>query len=309
MTGQGLLNDLLKIADKSSSDTGVGSYRELGLVWLDYIIKDIQNRQQNFHWRFLENTTQISLVVDDFDYALTTIASDIDTTKVITIYDKINNRTYRYVDYKTFRMFVADETNQTGDSRIFTIFGGNLLLWPVPNFTAITGTTDGSTTANKLIDSTATFTTDGIKVGMRVTNTTDTTYALVTAVDSDTQLTLDTDIMATGEAYSIAEAVHMDYVKVLIDAVDTATALLIPDKYKMVVMDGLLTWVFKFDKELGNPTTQQQIYELGIDRMIRDNGQIIAENLRPISHRVKHHVRDNVDGKNSLFFPLAGTNF
>ena len=35
MTGAGLLNDLLKIADKNSNDTG---YRALGLVWLDYII-------------------------------------------------------------------------------------------------------------------------------------------------------------------------------------------------------------------------------------------------------------------------------
>lgn len=63
------------------------------------------------------------------------------------------------------------------------------------------GTTDG-TTANKLIDSGQNFTST-VSVNDIVFNTTDTTFAKVTAVDSDTQLTLDADIMVSGEAYSI----------------------------------------------------------------------------------------------------------
>ena len=47
-----------------------------------------------------------------------------------------------------------------------------------------------ATVADKLTDSSASFTTDGIKVGMRVYNSTDDVYALVTAVDSDTALSL-----------------------------------------------------------------------------------------------------------------------
>lgn len=62
-------------------------------------------------------------------------------------------------------------------------------------------TTDG-TTANHLIDSSEDFVAQGILVGARVKNTTDTTYANVTAVASG-DLTLDADIMVSGEQYVI----------------------------------------------------------------------------------------------------------
>lgn len=58
-----------------------------------------------------------------------------------------------------------------------------------------------ATLANKLIDSTATFISDGIVVGDTIYNTTDTTFALVTALDSEIQLALDTDIFVSGENY------------------------------------------------------------------------------------------------------------
>jgi len=64
-----------------------------------------------------------------------------------------------------------------------------------------TGTTDGTTT-DKLIDSGQDFSTT-VKVGDIVKNTTDTTQAIITSVDSDTQLTLDSDIMVSGEDYDI----------------------------------------------------------------------------------------------------------
>lgn len=62
-----------------------------------------------------------------------------------------------------------------------------------------------STTANKLIDSTANFnTTDHLN--KTVYNSTDDTWAEITAIDSTTQVTLDTDIMVSGESYIIASA-------------------------------------------------------------------------------------------------------
>jgi len=64
------------------------------------------------------------------------------------------------------------------------------------------GTTT-STNANKLVDSEANFVTADIAVGDFVLNTTDCTEAKVTSVDSTTQLTLDADIMVSGEAYNI----------------------------------------------------------------------------------------------------------
>ncbi|KKL87123.1 hypothetical protein LCGC14_1937850 [marine sediment metagenome] len=68
---------------------------------------------------------------------------------------------------------------------------------------ADSGTTS-ATTANKLedTDSGKTFTST-VSVGMVVRNTTDTTYAHVTAIDSNTILSLDADIMTTGENYTI----------------------------------------------------------------------------------------------------------
>ena len=66
---------------------------------------------------------------------------------------------------------------------------------------AINGTTT-TTTTNKLVDSGGGFTA-AVCVGMIVTNVTDTTYANVTAVDSDTTLSLSADIMTNTEAYSV----------------------------------------------------------------------------------------------------------
>lgn len=66
------------------------------------------------------------------------------------------------------------------------------------------GTTDG-TTANKLVDSTQTFDTN-IEIDMTVHNTTQDTYTKVTAVDSASTLSLDDDIMRSGETYTIVFA-------------------------------------------------------------------------------------------------------
>jgi hypothetical protein len=60
-----------------------------------------------------------------------------------------------------------------------------------------------ATTANKCVDANALFITRGVKVGMRIKNITDTTWANVTAVDSETTLSVDSDIFADTEMYEI----------------------------------------------------------------------------------------------------------
>ena len=67
------------------------------------------------------------------------------------------------------------------------------------------GTTT-STTANKLVQTGQNFLTT-VAVGDTVNNTPDATTAKVSTVDSDTQLSLDTDIMTSGEAYTITSTV------------------------------------------------------------------------------------------------------
>ena len=62
-----------------------------------------------------------------------------------------------------------------------------------------TSGTATSDSANKLIDSSATFKTDGVAIGMLVENVTDGTYGFVLSVDSETQLTLDSDLFPDGD--------------------------------------------------------------------------------------------------------------
>jgi hypothetical protein len=89
------------------------------------------------------------------------------------------------------------------------------------------GTTT-TVTANKLIDSAATFTTDGVAVGdrARVENVNGVSYALVTSVDSQTQLTLDADIVvSTTEVYIIETPAFLEEGNYYIVSVDGATDL------------------------------------------------------------------------------------
>ena len=69
---------------------------------------------------------------------------------------------------------------------------------------AITSGTATGTTASKLVDSAANFT--SAVLDKTVWNSTDDTWAKITVVDSATQLSLSADIMVSGEAYVIANA-------------------------------------------------------------------------------------------------------
>jgi len=93
----------------------------------------------------------------------------------------------------------------------------NVLRLGLVSGVSVLTSTATSTTANKLNDTAGAFTTlkevsghpitHKIAVGDTVYNTTDGTTALITAVSSATQLTLDTDIMVSGEGYEIYAAV------------------------------------------------------------------------------------------------------
>lgn len=75
------------------------------------------------------------------------------------------------------------------------------------------GTTDG-TTSGKLVDSGSSFT-QTVELGMRVTNTTDSTVTIVTGVDSDSTISLKDDIFVSGEDYKIENSAPSVLLKVI----------------------------------------------------------------------------------------------
>ena len=98
------------------------------------------------------------------------------------------------------------------------------------------GTTDG-TTASKLVDSTQNLLTTA-SIGDVVHNTTNDTYASVTAVDSNTQLSLSADIMTTGEVYTISSWWTLQYQATLSNKAESDPAVVAPDtnRYKNGVL-------------------------------------------------------------------------
>lgn len=89
---------------------------------------------------------------------------------------------------------------------------GKIYLDPTPNAVKtiampykkkhlrLLGTTGTCTTdtANKVIAVASTFITSGVEAGMILKNTTDNTYSYISSVDSETQLTCDTDVCPDG---------------------------------------------------------------------------------------------------------------
>lgn len=92
-----------------------------------------------------------------------------------------------------------------------------------------------STLADKLVDSGATFSTDGVTAGDFVYNTTKNTSARVVSVDSETQLTITSDIFVSGEGYEVGVRVGdivyntTDSTKAYVTAIDSATQLTLSD--------------------------------------------------------------------------------
>lgn len=84
---------------------------------------------------------------------------------------------------------------------------GTIMAWLKTFAEADSGTTT-STSANHLVQTGQNFQTT-ISVGMVVKNTTDSTYSYVTAVNSDTDLTLNDDIIISGEDYVIYKVPYL----------------------------------------------------------------------------------------------------
>lgn len=139
-------------------------------------------------------------------------------------------------------------------------------------------TTDG-TTANKLVDSGADFSGDGVQAGMIVYNTTDSTEATVTAVDSGTTLSLSSDIFTSGENYVIGDA----------DFPDGATTCTFLDSYFLVENPDTngrynLSGANNGMKWDANDYATAESAPDGITRVYADHGDVILLGEETIEH-------------------------
>lgn len=92
--------------------------------------------------------------------------------------------------------------------------------------TSASGTTTG-TTASKLVDSGGGL--SNCKIGDEVYNSTDTAYTTVTAIDSDTQLSLADDIFTSGEAYIITTIKTYKYIASNKSQSEDSPNIIVPD--------------------------------------------------------------------------------
>ena len=103
-------------------------------------------------------------------------------------------------EYDSYSVWVMMDIN------VFNLTGDNVFNWTstpsnLQNSVQATGTATGTAT-NKLIDSSASFTST-VSVGDIVVETQSEQFANVTAIDSDTQLTLDDNLIQSGGGYTI----------------------------------------------------------------------------------------------------------
>lgn len=105
-------------------------------------------------------------------------------------------------DFSTYCLRVQDDDDTQVQVNLSETTGTDLLNGEGA-FSQLVGGTGTSAAANKLIDSGATFQTDGVVVGATVYNTTSNAKALVSSVDSETQLTLDTNIFPATDNYKL----------------------------------------------------------------------------------------------------------
>jgi hypothetical protein len=145
----------------------------------------------------------MALTFNDLHTRVTTLFSDT-TAATVTLAKSLVNESYK-------KALIVGSIEDQGVYYRFSV--ANEDTYDLPNdyrklqsFQLIETDTSGtttSTTANKLVDSSAAF--GSALVGDIVGNTTDNTFTRITAVDSATTLSVEDDIFASGEGYQIGD--------------------------------------------------------------------------------------------------------
>jgi len=120
-------SDALGMTDKNPKDQ---SYRAFMLKCLNLTIKDISGRQQDWHWRWLEKTATAPTVIDQMDYDL---PSDLEKYKIFSVFDRTTPITYKFIPHEKFLRYVPKPSDTYGNPYLYTVWGDNLKLFPVPS--------------------------------------------------------------------------------------------------------------------------------------------------------------------------------
>jgi hypothetical protein len=232
---EGLLGTVRDLTTWTNNNTqkllALGTEQQLGILYSDQvfdvtpIIKTVSvgdsGTQGNFNTsigstRITVSITNHGAVVGDWIVFSSTSINGFATNGRDFSSAEFGGPTFQTVSVQDLNLFsvstliaaASTETNQGHGTTGFLLETGPLnniqgLGYSAGNYVVEkdSGTATGTTT-NKLVDSTQNFITT-VHIGDKINNITDSTTAIITAIDSNTQLTLDTDIMASGEVYII----------------------------------------------------------------------------------------------------------
>lgn len=106
-----------------------------------------------------------------------------------------------------YDIFCADSAVYVVSGVVSSAYHG----WKLDGGNATPASTASATTANKLVNTVGTPFATGVYPGMVVHNTTDDTYATITAVDSSTALSINSDIFTIGEGYEIKRGYNIPW--------------------------------------------------------------------------------------------------
>ena len=124
-----------------------------------------------------------------------------------------------------------------------------------PLFVEVTGTCT-TNTLNTVVAAAETFISDGVKVGHKLKNTTDNTYSYVASVDSETQLTMESDVCPDGNEDFIIDTYPLLYdISEIIEYGATAEALLYKKQHAKAA-DYLQKYEYELGKRIARENTR-----------------------------------------------------
>lgn len=98
--------------------------------WLNQIYREIASKHL---WSWLEASTSFNTSASDYDYALSSVASDLARIRIMRI--ESSPDFLDAIPPDEFDMRFPKPTQSTGQPLLYTVWAGNVRLWPTPDAT------------------------------------------------------------------------------------------------------------------------------------------------------------------------------